>query len=129
MNLALAASLLLLSQAATTVSPEGLALAERFAAAVKGEADFQDTDFVSPLTEGDKAALRSMAKCKVRDIGYVAIPDPVESNTASPDPNRLGVRFRCKGVSPLTPVAISLHLDGGKIGTVQTHNTELMGRD
>jgi len=128
-SLALAASLLVVSQAAATISPESLALAERFAAAVEGKSEFQDADFVTPLTESDKAALRSFAKCRVRDVGFVAIPDPTESNTSSPDPARLGVRFRCKGVSPRTPVAISLHLDAGKIGTLETHNAELMRRD
>ena len=129
MNLTLAASLLVVSQAAATVSPESLALAERFAAAVAGKTEFQDADFVTPLAESDKAALRPFAECKVWDVGNVAIPDPTESDTASPDPNRLGVRFRCKGVSARTPVAILLHLEAGKIGTVETRNAELMRRD
>ena len=128
-NLTLAASMLVVSQAAATVSPESLALAERFAAAVAGKTEFRDTDFVAPLTESDKAALRPFAKCSVRDVGYVAIPDPTESDTVSPDPNRLGVRFRCKGVSARTPVAILLHLDAGRIGTIETRNAELMRRD
>ena len=126
-SLMFAAGLLLGSQATTL--PESLAMAERFAAAINGKMDFRDEDFVTPLTESDKGALKSFAKCKVLDVGFVAIPDPTESDSVSPDPNQLGVRFRCKGVPSRTPVAISLHLDAGKIETVQTHNADRMRRD
>ena len=128
-NLIVAASLLFVAQAATTTSPEGLALAERFASAVKGETDFEDADFIKPLSAGDKIALRSFGNCRVRHVGYVAIPDKTQSNTVSANPNQLGLDFKCAGVPARTPVAISLHLEAGKIATIETHNAELMRRD
>jgi hypothetical protein len=40
--------------------------------------------------------------------------------------NDISVRFGCKGVPWDMPVGISLHLEGGKIARIETHNADLM---
>ena len=42
------------------------------------------------------------------------------------DPDELGVALDCAGVPAETPVAISLHLQNGRIARVETHNADLM---
>jgi hypothetical protein len=38
----------------------------------------------------------------------------------------VAVGFHCKGVSQETPVGITLHLKGGKVEQIETHNADLM---
>jgi hypothetical protein len=120
---------LFLGLAASTATPtggDGIAMAKRVVAAIKGEAQFQDSDFVRPLAVADKAALQPFAACKVTNIAYALVPDPKERDTYSEDPNFVGVGLDCKGVPAETPVGISLHLKDGKIATIETHNADLM---
>ena len=128
-NLTFAASILVLFQAQAATSLEGIKKAERFAAAIEGKAEFQDADFTKALSAQDKAALRSFGKCKVQQVGYATKAHPLLKNTVEQDLDRLGVALDCAGVAPETPVAISLHLQDGRIQRVETHNADLMRRD
>ena len=128
-HLTFAASILALFQAQAATSVEGIAKAERFAAAIEGKADFQNADFAKPLSEQEKTALRAFGKCEVEQIGYATTAHPIQKNVVEQDLNRLGVELDCAGVSAETPVAISLHLQDGRIARVETHNADLMRRD
>ena len=127
--LAITASALILMQAQVAASIEGIKKAERFAAAIEGKADFRDSDFTKPLTLQEKSALREIGKCKVEQVGYATTPHPLLKNTVEQDPNRLGVSLDCAGVSTVSPVAISLHLQNGRIARVETHTADPMRRD
>jgi len=104
----------------------GIAMAKRLTAAIKGEAEFHDSDFSRPLEPSDKAALRGFAPCKVENITYTLAADPTEPDTYVRNPNEVLVRFGCKGVSIKTPVGLSLHFRNGRIETVETHNADLI---
>ena len=115
-----------LGAAAPASADPGIAMAQRLTAAIKGEAQFQDGDFARPLEAGDKAALRRFAPCKVERIDYTLKPDPEEADTYVTNRDDVLVTYVCTGVPGSTPVGLSLHLDGGKIGTIETHNADLM---
>lgn len=119
-------TLAILMGSAAPAGSDGISMAKRVAAAIKGEAEFQDSDFARPLQASDKATLRQFASCKVGNIAYALIRDPKEPDTYSEDPDFIGIALDCKGVSPETPVAVSLHLKDGKIATIETHNADLM---
>ena len=125
----LAAALFVSGQAHSGDAGEGIAVAKRLVSAIKGKADFRDSDFVKTLGESDKAALRQFAPCKVSRINYQLSPHPTQSNALVRDPNSVGVGFECKGVPFRTPVAISLELESGRIAKIETHNADLMRRD
>ena len=127
--LTITASALVLMQAQAAASLEGIKKAERFAAAIEGKADFQDADFTKALSPQEKSALREIGKCKVQQVGYAANPDPLLKNAVEQDTNRLGVALDCAGVSSTSPVAISLHLQDGRISRVETHTADPMRRD
>ena len=128
--LTITASALVLMQAqAAAASMEGIKKAERFAAAIEGKADFRDSDFTKPLTAKEKSALREIGKCKVEQVGYATTPHPLLKNTVEQDTNRLGVSLNCAGVSTVSPVAISLHLQNGRIARVETHTADPMRHD
>ena len=123
--------MLMILLGAATASPvadgnDGLAMAQRLTAAIRGEAAFRDSDFATPLEAGDKAALRRFGSCKVAEISYTLLPDPTERDTYVQNPNDVLVRLGCKGVPTTTPVGLSVHLKDGKIGTIETHNADLM---
>ena len=124
--IAAAALVLAFTGAAPSDPGLGIKMARRLTAAIKGEADFQDSDFAHPLEAADKAALRQFAQCKVGGITYMLTADPSEPDTYSQNPNEVLVHFGCKGVSEQTPVGVTLHLRGGKIEQVETHNADLM---
>jgi hypothetical protein len=105
---------------------EGIAIARRLTAAIKGEAAFQESDFAHPLGAADKAALRQFRQCKVGGITYMLTADPEDKDTCSLNPNDVLVQFGCKGVSEQTPVGVMLQLSGRKIEQVETHNADLM---
>ena len=117
---------LALAAASPATGADGMSMAKRLVAAIKGEAEFQNADFARPLEAGDKAALRRFAPCKVAEVTYTLLPDPVEQDTYVQNPNDVLVRLGCRGVSPETPVGISLHLSNGKIDKIETHNADLM---
>ncbi len=104
----------------------GIAIAQRLAAAIRGEIPFQDSDFAQPLQASDKAALRQFAACKVGGITNMLTADPDEPDTYSLNPNEVLIHFGCKGVSEQTPVGVTLHLSGGKVEQIETHNADLM---
>jgi len=120
---------LLLSATAVTAAPagsDGISMAKRVVAAIKGETPFQDGDFLRPLEASDKAALRRFAPCRVENVAYVLTADPTEPNAYVENHDWVGVSFGCKGVPSETPVGITLHLRSGKIGVIETHNADLM---
>jgi hypothetical protein len=125
-NVTLAIFLALLGQAEDAAARNEIAIGERLVAAIKGEAEFEDSDFAKPLGEGDKVALRRFAKCKVKNIGHVLIADPTRPNVLVRKFNDVSVRLDCKGVPWGTPAGISLHLQDGKIARIETHNADLM---
>ena len=127
--LTITASVLVLMQAQAAASIEGIKRAERFAAAIEGKADFRDSDFTKPLSAREKSALREIGKCKVEQVGYATTPHPLLKNTVEQDINRLGVSLNCAGVSTVSPVAISLHLQNGRIARVETHTADPMRHD
>ena len=107
----------------------GIAIAKRLVAAIDGQSDYQDADFAKPLGKDDKAALRQFGECKVTNIDYME--NALNPRARYPtvfvrDFNNVSVLFGCKGVSWDTPVGISLHLQDGKIATIETHNADLM---
>ena len=122
----LAASFLVVWQAQAATSIEGIKKAERFAAAIEGKADFHDADFTKALSSQEKSALKGFGKCKVEQIGYATLAHPIQKNVVEQDPDQLGVALDCAGVPAETPVAISLHLQDGRIARVETHNADLM---
>ena len=122
----LAFALLLGLSGAAPATDDGIAMAKRVTAAIKGQAEFQDSDFVRPLEASDKAALRGFAPCKVEEITHTLMADPTERDTYMSNPNEVLVRFGCKGVPSSTPVGITLELRNGRIETVETHNADLM---
>jgi hypothetical protein len=108
---------------------QGIAIAERFVEALKGTAEFHDEDFVKPLAEADKAALRVFGKCKMKGVGHMLMADPKNSNVLVRQFNDISVRMNCKGARWDMPVGLSLHLEGGKIARIETHNADLMRAD
>jgi hypothetical protein len=102
-------------------------MAKRLVAAIKGQAEFRDADFVKPLGDADKAALRQFAACRANYIDYagIATKDP---NVIIRNYNDVSIMFACKGVPSNSPVGISLNLQDGKIATIETHDADLMGR-
>jgi hypothetical protein len=127
--LTITASVLVAMQAQAAASLDGIKKAERFAAAIEGKADFQDADFTKALSAQEKSALRKIGKCKVQQVGYATQPHPLLKNTVEQDFNRLGLNLDCAGVSTTSPVAISLHLQDGRIARVETHTADVMRRD
>ena len=127
--LTITASALVLMQAQAAASIEGIKKAERFAAAIEGKADFQDADFTKALSVQEKSALRAIGKCKVQQVGYATQPHPLLKNTVEQDFNRLGLALDCADASSASPVAISLHLQDGRIARVETHAADVMRRD
>jgi hypothetical protein len=109
-----------------TRSSAEISAGKRVVAAIKGKAEFEDADFVKPLTAGDKAALRRFAGCKVRRVRHTGTPVPGDLFTIVENPNEVGIGFDCKGVPYETPAGISLRFQNGKIVKVETHNADLM---
>src|SRR5690349_5450588 len=97
----------------------GIGAARRLVAAIKGSAEFQDADFAAVPGDGDKAALRRLGACKVTKLGYVLAPTGEQRDEYYKDFNNIAVMFGCRGVPQSTPVAISLHLQGGKIASIE----------
>ena len=128
-HFALALLLIAGDQSDHPVAKQGIAMGERLVAAIKGKAAFQDRDFVKPLAEADKAALRRFAKCKVTNIGHMALADPKDPNVLVRQFNDVSVSLKCKGAPWDMPVGISLHLENGKIARIETHNADLMALD
>ncbi|HKX91963.1 MAG TPA: hypothetical protein VJM15_06010 [Sphingomicrobium sp.] len=120
--------MILLAAAAppAAVHTDGIAMAKRLTAAIKGEAEYQAGDFARPLEPADKAALHQFARCKVSRITYMLTADPNEPNTYFTNRDEVLVGFNCKGVPSDSPAAISLYLKDGKIATIETHNADLM---
>jgi hypothetical protein len=108
---------------------QGIAIAERFVDALKGTVEFQSEDFVKPLAEADKAALRRFGKCKMKGVGHMLLADPKDPDVLVPQFNDISVRMNCKGAPWDMPVGLSLHLEGGKIARIETHNADLMRGD
>ncbi|HEX6741197.1 MAG TPA: hypothetical protein VF079_05315 [Sphingomicrobium sp.] len=105
---------------------DGIAVAKRLVAAIRGEAQFQDGDFATTPGADDKAALRRFARCKVELIDYTLLPDPEERDTYVHNPNSVLVAFGCRGVPSDHAAGLTLHLKDGKIGTIETHNADLV---
>jgi len=110
-------------------SPDGIAIANRVVAAIGNKADFRESDFVKPLGESDKSALRRFAACKVTYVNYTAAEQPDRPGVLVEDPNEVAIGFDCRGVPKRTPAGISLHLLDGKIAKIETHNADLMKVD
>ena len=129
MSVSLLAILIGMMGSATADSVDGIAIGKRVVSAIKSETDFQPTDFIKPLREGDKDALRRFGKCKLERIMYrtASYPKVVSSNVT--DPNQVRVLFKCKGVSWHTTPSLTLHLQDGKIASVETHHADLMRVD
>jgi hypothetical protein len=108
---------------------QGIAIAERFVDALKGTVEFRNEDFVKPLAEADKGALRNFGKCKMKGVGHMLLADPKNPNVLVPQFNDISVRMNCKGARWDMPVGLSLHLEGGKIARIETHNADLMRGD
>ena len=108
---------------------QGIAMAERLVAAIKGTSEFLDADFAKPLAEADKVALRGFAKCKVRHIGHMLMADPKKPNVLVRQFDDISVGLDCKGATRDLPIGISLHLQDGKIAKIETHNADLMRAD
>ena len=125
--LTLAMLLVPADQSVEAVSRQNIAVARRLVAAIKGKSDFQDADFAKSLSEPDRSALRRFGVCKVKFIDHPGSIDPKEPEFMIPDFDRVSVGLNCEGVSAKTPVALSLHLQNGKIATIETHNADLMG--
>ena len=106
---------------------DGIAMAKRFNSAISGQSEFHDADFVRPLDAAEKAALRRFGQCKVDDVSYRWMPDPVEEDTYIRNRNQVLVTYGCPGVPQTTPAGITLHLKNGRIGTLETHNADLLG--
>ena len=122
----IALALLAAAAAAAPAGGDGIAMAKRLVAAIKGEAEFQQADFSRPLGDEDRAALRRFGACRVGSIGYTLTADPTEPNTYVEDHDWVSIAFACKGVPSATPAGISLHLRNGRIGVIETHNADLM---
>ena len=120
---------LLLGAAGAPPADDAMVVAKRLTTAIQGRAEFQDADFVRPLQASDKAALRRFGPCKVEEIGYTLKADPTERDAYITDRDRVLVRLGCKGVPSSTPVGLQLHLQNGRIGTIETHNADLMKAD
>jgi hypothetical protein len=119
---------LILAFAAVAASPadDGIAIAKRLSAAIKGQAEFQNSDFARPLEASDMAALRGFAPCRITNIYHMLKPDPVERDTYVQNPDQVVVMFGCKGVPINSPAALTLHLRNGKVVRVETHSADLM---
>lgn len=127
-QLTLAILLGLVGTTGETPARDGLAIGERLVAAIKGKAEFQDSDFEKQLVEADKAALRRLADCNVRTLGHAAYPTE-ERNVLERNFDHVVIEFGCSGVSLKTPVGIFLHLHDGKIATLELKNADLMRVD
>jgi len=117
---------LLVAVAAPPTAADGNSVAKRLVAAIKSGTEFQGSDFERPLEASDRAALHAFAACRVGNIAYALTADPTEPDTYVENRDWVMVGFGCKGVSDQTPVGITLHLHNGKIGTIETHNADLM---
>jgi hypothetical protein len=118
-----------LAGAAQAATSDGIAVANRVAAAIRSTADFQASDFVKPLGESNKSALRRFAACKLTYVNYIATEQPARPGVLVEDPNDVAIGFDCKGVPKRTPAGISLHLQDGKIAKIETHNADLLKVD
>ena len=125
-HLALALLLTAGDQSNDPNAKQGIAVAERFVDALKGTADFQNEDFVKPLAEADKAALRQFGQCKMRGVGHMLMADPKSPSVLVRQFNDISVRMDCKGAKRDLPIGLSLHLEGGKIARIETHNADLL---
>jgi len=109
----------------TKSSPE-VDVGKRLVAAIKGKAEFHDADFMKPLVDADKAALRRFAACKVSNINHAGTPLPNNVFTVVEDPNQIVIGLDCKRVPYSTPAGISLVFENGKVVKVETHNADLL---
>ena len=117
---------LLIAGAAAPIAADGISVAKRLVAAIQGKAQFADGDFVRPLEASDKAALRTFASCRVAHVDYMLMPDPTETETYTQNHDEVMVIFNCKGAPVDSPAGLSVYLKSGKIGTIETHNADLM---
>ncbi len=113
---------------AITRSPE-IQAGWRVVAGIKGKADFEDTDFLKPLTPRDKAALRQFARCKVTRVNHTGTAASTRPFVVVEHPNEIGIGLDCRGAPDNMPVGISLQFKDGKIVKVETHNADLMKVD
>ena len=114
--------------AAAPSGTDGISMTKRVVAAIRGEVQFQDSDFVHPLRTREKATLREFAGCRTDRIFYMLKPVPAERDTYVENPDDIFVIFACKGVPIGSPAAMSVHLKDGKISTIETHNADLLGK-
>ena len=121
-------SLAMLSAApmGATRSSQEIKAGWRVVAAIKGKAEFQDSDFLEPLTAGDKAALRQFGTCKVTRVNHTGTTVSIRPFVVVENPNEVSIGLDCRGAPDDMPVGISLQFKNGKIIKVETHNADLM---
>jgi hypothetical protein len=98
----------------------------RVVAAIKGKGEFQDNDFLQPLTAGDKATLRQFGTCKVTRVNHTGTAVSSRPFVVVEDPNEVSIGLDCRGAPDDMPVGISLQFQDGKITKVETHNADLI---
>jgi hypothetical protein len=98
----------------------------RVVAAIKGKAEFQDSDFLKPLTAGDKAALRQFGTCKVTRVNHTGTAVSTRPFVVVEDPNEVSIGLDCRGAPDDMPVGVSLQFQDSKIVKVETQNADLI---
>ena len=112
-----------------TKTDEAIEAGRRLVEAIKGRAEFQDSDFLKPLTPADKEALRQFGACKVKYLHHSGKALSNKPNVIVEDPNDVIIGLDCKGVPESTPAGISLYFKDSKVVKIETHNADLMQVD
>jgi hypothetical protein len=93
----------------------------RFIAAVRNKQPYQDSDFVKPLSERDKAFFARYSRCSTENVGHGAVMHPTRPNTFVRVPGSVSLQWRCGRLPPNSPTYFSVNFKDGKIHTIETH--------
>lgn len=103
------------------VMRQEIAVARRLVAAIRNERPYEDSDFITPLSQSDKASLSAFSTCSADSVGHNLDVHPSRPNTLVRVPGSISIRWRCRQRSRGMPTHLSIELKNGRIETIATH--------
>jgi hypothetical protein len=104
-----------------TVMAQEVAVARRLVAAIRNERPYEDSDFITPLSQADKASLAVFSRCSADTVGHSLVAHPRRPSTWVRVPGAVSIRWRCRGRSRGEPTHLSIELKSGRIESLATH--------
>ena len=98
-----------------------MAVARRLIAAIRNERSYEDSDFITPLSQSDKAALSAFSTCSAANVGHSLVAHPRRPSTLVRVPGSISISWRCRRSSRGMPTHLSIELKNGRIESLATH--------